>query len=392
MRRLEILCGVGTDRRGDGGGPGLREGPPARRPRRLRGPRPGRRAAGAPWSSTDCTPGMAIGSIGSIGDEVGSASSPAPATAGTRTPSEGRSRTAPLRPRYEGATVSISSHSSSTVLTSESVPRAAASSVAIIQSGQARPGGTSFWPRRLTRPSTLVVVPERSCTMAAGKTMSACSSSLPGWQPTTTRGSAAARARSARAPSGKSPRGSPPRRTRPRTLLLAAPPGAPSESPFGTVDGSSSERDERISRASRPRSSGTEPHAVRYQARPDSRATRPGSRPGARPMSRAPWTLPRRRAERNRAPGHARASRRAASATTPACSAIDGRPSTTTTPAPAGSELAAASNRRASSRPSRLHEGPSGWASRPWTTLSSPVSASATPGASPGRSRSDTAA
>ena len=40
-----------------------------------------------------------------------------------------------------------------------SAPRCTASSAAIIQSGQAWPGGTSFWPNLLTRPSMLVVVP-----------------------------------------------------------------------------------------------------------------------------------------------------------------------------------------------------------------------------------------
>ena len=86
--------------------------------------------------------------------------------------------------------------------------------------------------------------------------------------------------------------------------------------------------------ASRPRPAGTDPHAASYQARPSSRLTRPGSRPGARPMSRAPITLPRRRAGRKRALGHASAIAAAASATSAPSSASDGRPITTTTPSP----------------------------------------------------------
>ena len=52
-----------------------------------------------------------------------------------------------------------------------------------------------------------------------------------------------------------------------------------------------------------PAAAGTEPQAAVNQARPASRPTRPGRSPGARPMSRAPSTLPRRRAGRNRASG-----------------------------------------------------------------------------------------
>ena len=45
------------------------------------------------------------------------------------------------------------------------------------------------------------------------------------------------------------------------------------------------------------------PTPRRTRSRPASRVARPGSRPGASPMSRAPLTLPRRRAGRNRAFG-----------------------------------------------------------------------------------------
>ena len=66
-------------------------------------------------------------------------------------------------------------------------PRAAASSAAIIQSGQAKPGAESFGPRRLTRPSMLVVVPARSCVTAHGSTTSAwASTDSDGWPVTAT--------------------------------------------------------------------------------------------------------------------------------------------------------------------------------------------------------------
>ena len=50
-----------------------------------------------------------------------------------------------------------------------------------------------------------------------------------------------------------------------------------------------------------PRRTAPSPRLGSNQARPSSSATRPGSRPGASPMSRAPITLPRRRAGRKRA-------------------------------------------------------------------------------------------
>ena len=60
------------------------------------------------------------------------------------------------------------------------------------------PGGTSFWPSRLIRPSMLVVVPGRSCASAAGSTTSASSSDRPGEEATATTKSAPSRARWAR--------------------------------------------------------------------------------------------------------------------------------------------------------------------------------------------------
>src|SRR5438309_431894 len=85
-----------------------------------------------------------------------------------------------------------------------------------------------------------------------------------------------------------------------------------------------------------PRCSGTPPHAPLNDSRPLSSDTRPGSTPGAIPMSRAPCTLPRRSAERNRTPGRP-ASLLAADAIDDADSESDGRPSTTTAP---GADLA----------------------------------------------------
>ncbi len=61
-----------------------------------------------------------------------------------------------------------------------------------------------------------------------------------------------------------------------------------------------------IPAVSSPRAFGAAPQWRSYQARAESRVTRPGSIPGARPRSRAPRTLPRRRAARNATPGTAR--------------------------------------------------------------------------------------
>ena len=54
-----------------------------------------------------------------------------------------------------------------------SPPSWTASSAAIIQSAQAWPGATSFWPSRVIRPSMLVVVPVRSWARPPGRTTSA---------------------------------------------------------------------------------------------------------------------------------------------------------------------------------------------------------------------------
>ncbi len=78
-------------------------------------------------------------------------------------------------PWWDGANRSISSHTSAIESSWRSPSRWAASSAAIIQSGHAWPGGTSFWPTRLIRPSMLVVVPGRSWSAATGSTTSASS-------------------------------------------------------------------------------------------------------------------------------------------------------------------------------------------------------------------------
>ena len=55
-----------------------------------------------------------------------------------------------------------------------------------------------------------------------------------------------------------------------------------------------------MSAVSSPAAVGTDPQAAVKRSRPASRLTRPGRMPGARPMSRAPKTLPRRSAGRKR--------------------------------------------------------------------------------------------
>ena len=77
-------------------------------------------------------------------------------------------------PACDGASCSISSQMSSTDSRPRSAPRRRASSAAIIQSARAVPGGVTFWPSTLTRPSMLVVVPPTSAKPAAGSTTSAC--------------------------------------------------------------------------------------------------------------------------------------------------------------------------------------------------------------------------
>ena len=118
---------------------------------------------------------------------------PCPAVSGATTPSAApwESSTARVIPRWDTASRSISSHTVPTESKPRSWPRWTASSPAIIQSGQAWPGGTSFWPSRKIRPSMLVVVPGRSWASAAGRTTSAWSRTAPGAVATATTKSAA---------------------------------------------------------------------------------------------------------------------------------------------------------------------------------------------------------
>ena len=193
--------------------------------------------------------------------------------------------------------------------------------------------------------------------------------------------------------SGKSPRGSAPSRTRPRTLLLAALSAAlsaaPSDAPPETADASPPERDGGLA-ASRPRSSGTDPHAASYQARPargrPARAAGPGRGPCRGRRGRCPAA-----GRGGTGPPATPGQPAAASPTDPGVLGQRGPPEH-------DHDALAGRSGRGSQQPARLvqvlavHEGPSGWASRPWTTLSSPARACATAGASPGRSRNDTAA
>ena len=96
-----------------------------------------------------------------------------------------------------------------------SAPRAAASSTAIVQSGQQTPGATTFWPSRVMRPSRLVVVPARSPQIAAGQDDVAYWIDSLRNESTATTKPAAASARRASFLSGRSAAGSAPRRTRP---------------------------------------------------------------------------------------------------------------------------------------------------------------------------------
>ena len=98
---------------------------------------------------------------------------------------------------------------------------------------------------------------------------------------------------------------------------------------------------------------------------PVSRVVRPGSRPGDIPMSSAPCTFPRRSSDRNLTPSTFSRMPTAASATRPASSASEVRPSRTVTGPPA--ETASPTEPRLPDPPSNM--------------------ARTTPAASPGRTR-----
>ena len=186
----------------------------------------------------------------------------------------------------------------------------------MIQSGRAWPGGTTFWARRVTRPSMFVVDPARSIDTAAGRTTSASRLEGLATASTATRKGTASSACLASLRSGKSARGSAPSRIRVPIWASAAASSIPA--------------------VSSPRPAGTLPQAAEYQSDASSSRTRPGSMPGESPMSRAPITLARRKAGRKRAPGQASASTAAAAASCSADSASEQRPITTTMPLPSG--------------------------------------------------------
>ena len=188
-------------------------------------------------------------------------------------------------------------------------PRAAASSAAIIQSGQAKPGAESLGPRRLTRPSMLVVVPARSCVTAHGSTTSACASTdSDGWPVTATTKCPAPQRLLGHGAVGEVVERVGAEQHQRAHAASAAPSAAPASSPA---------MEARMSAVSRPAAGrhrapgGGEALAARIEARPG-----PGRMPGARPMSSAPKTLPRRSAGRKVALGSAAASARTASAAT----------------------------------------------------------------------------
>ena len=267
-----------------------------------------------------------------------------------------------MTPACDGASRSISRARSSRESKPRSPPRRRARSAAIIQSGRAVPGAVTFWPRRVTRPSMLVVVPVRSPYPAAGRTTSAPASDGPSPKRSmaTVKPTPASASR-ARVRSGKSL-------------------GGVGAHEHQALDLAARRRRPGRRRCPCPAPAGGGPTPRSNQARPSSSDTRPGRMPGARPMSRAPCTLPRRRAGRKRASGSALASTPAASATLSAVSASDARPSTITTDSAAASSSAAAPMSAAETPPA------------PSSGTRVAARARATVAASPGRYWSRTAA
>ena len=219
----------------------------------------------------------------------------------------------------------ISSQMSSTEVSCRSAPRRKASSAAIIQSGRAVPGAVTFWLTTEMRPSMLVVVPSTSVNPAAGSTMSAASD----------RGVREGvdgddRAGAGDAAGGQLAVGEVRQRVGAeqdeRVDLAVGGGGQDAGGVEAGLGGHGAARSGRTSRA------------------PSSSATRPGSRPGARPRSMAPWTLPRRRPERNVVSGKASSSAAAAATTASGLSATEPRPSRTVNgPAASWSRTAARS-------------------------------------------------
>ena len=181
----------------------------------------------------------------------------------------------------------------------------------------------------------LVVVPGRSWAMAAGSTTSACSRSLTGWR--ADHHEVGGRRGPARpAPSGKSPRGSAPSRTRRASARTGRQASHPARRAGG--DPGPRSRDARIPRRRGPAPSGTEPQAASNHCAPGVEGHPAGQQArGQAHVERADHVAPPQGRE-EAAPGQASASRTGRPRRPPrACSASDGRPSTTTTPSPAGS-------------------------------------------------------
>ena len=157
--------------------------------------------------------------------------------------------------------------------------------LAIIQSGQATPGAVTSWPSQVI------------AALEVGE------------------GARAARPRSPpagpRRPAGRIRSGSCRRRRRTGRRRGPAWPGTGrgSRHRVGAEQDQAARCDPRAPRRAcrrrrgRARRAGRRPSGARTRPARRRGSTRPGSRPGARPMSRAPWTLARRRADRNAAPG-----------------------------------------------------------------------------------------
>ena len=120
-----------------------------------------------------------------------------------------------VTPWCSGDSRATSAQMSSRLENPRSTPRRAASSLAIIQSGQATPRAVTIWLSQVMRSSRLVKVPRRSAQVAAGSTTSAAREEAVRWVSTATTKRAPSMALTASWASGKSRRGSAPSRTRP---------------------------------------------------------------------------------------------------------------------------------------------------------------------------------
>ena len=246
-----------------------------------------------------------------------------------------------------------------------STPRRAASSVAIIQSGQATPGAVTSWPSQVIRPFE---VGEGAPPLGVGRRRAG--SRRPGGSSRSGRCRRRPRSGPRRGPcSGQVGVGEVGQRVGAEQDQAAdAAPAGGVEDPGGVEPGA--------------RRAAGRPSGARTRPGPSSRPTRPGSTPGARPMSRAPCTLARRRADRKATPGRP-ARIGPPSATGSSGSASDGRPRTTTTGGRAGGRRlsqARAMWARTASIVVRGHPGDVGRSTGPW-----PAMAAARAATSPGR-------